>query len=29
VALDDLDHCADLLAHAIAAMRPNTSFIPF
>lgn len=29
VALDDLDQCANLLAHAIAAIRPNSSFIPF
>ena len=29
VSLDDLDHCADLLAHTVAAIRPNTNFIPF
>lgn len=29
VSLDDLDHCANLLAHTIAAITPRTNFIPF
>ena len=29
VAVDDLDRTAALLAHAIAAMKPGQSWIPF